>query len=248
MRDPIRMIESGELSAFELDLLESARREEPNERARGILIAGLGGAGILPFSAESLAPSPSLAAPSWSKVALVRWISGVGIGGAVAVGWLATHPTVETPSSCADGARCGAPSVSVAAPRESVPRIEAVERSPVQASREVASESAPDLRSAPSTPSRSVPVRSGQGAGAVLASRSLTEEVAALEPARVALRAGDASLALQVLARYQGRFPSGVLRPEAEALRIQARALSAPDPGARRAEAKTSPGGVLKSR
>jgi len=52
---------------------------------------------------------------------------------------------------------------------------------------------------------------------------SLTEEIAALEPARVALRSGDASLALRVLARYHARFPSGVLRPEAEALSAQAR-------------------------
>lgn len=222
MRDPIRMVESGELTAVEFELLDSARREEPDERAKALLLAGLGGVSLMPLAQLSTHPSAVVALPSWSKVALLRWISGIGLGGAVAAGWLAFRPPGEEPLPCVEGKSCAALEVGPAAPIEPAgtlppapPAVQAeppaaAEQSAVQPAKVVGAP-APQTRRAPDTRAAS--------------SLSLTQEVAALEPARVALRAGDAELTLRVLSRYQARFPSGVLRPEAEALRAQARAL-----------------------
>jgi outer membrane protein assembly factor BamD (BamD/ComL family) len=50
----------------------------------------------------------------------------------------------------------------------------------------------------------------------------LSQEVAALESSRAALRAGNAILALRQLDGYSAAFPHGVLEPESILLRIEA--------------------------
>jgi len=51
---------------------------------------------------------------------------------------------------------------------------------------------------------------------------SLADEVTALDAARAALARGDSALALTDLDAYERRFPSGVLAPEADVVRIEA--------------------------
>lgn len=65
-------------------------------------------------------------------------------------------------------------------------------------------------------------------------SRTLREEVELLDKARSALHASDASGALAALARYDERFPSGMLRKESAVLRQRATALGAPESPERR--------------
>lgn len=64
-------------------------------------------------------------------------------------------------------------------------------------------------------------------------SRTLREEVQLLDGARSALRAGDASGAFAALARYDRRFPSGMLRKESALLRQRASALTNENPDER---------------
>jgi TolA-binding protein len=51
---------------------------------------------------------------------------------------------------------------------------------------------------------------------------SLADEVTALDTARAALARGDTARALADLDAYERRFPSGVLAPEADVVRIEA--------------------------
>jgi outer membrane protein assembly factor BamD (BamD/ComL family) len=63
-------------------------------------------------------------------------------------------------------------------------------------------------------------------------------ELALLRAARAALRAGDATGALDTIARYEAEFPNGNLRPEAAALAVNAEiAAGRPDDARRRADA-----------
>lgn len=261
MRDPIRMVESGELSSIESELLDSARHEQPDERVRGILLAGLGSASIVPLTQLSTPPAPFLAAPTWSKLGLLRWVSGVGLGGALTVGWLATRPAPGGASPCADG-KCGAvteaPAVTdeLAAPEER-PRAVANPRESGEAGLPEARGATSATPDEPSTESGATEAGRLGARGSVSparrvsesgASGSLTEEVVALEPARVALGAGDAAQALRILSRYQTRFPKGVLRPEADALKAQARSLAGTKASRGQSESEASPASALKPR
>lgn len=226
MTDPIRLVASGDLSPFEYELLESARLERPDARLAAVLLAGTGVLGALPapeLLEASLHPSAGV---GWSRLGLLRVVAGVGLGGALTAGWLATRPAPPGEEVCA-GREC--------APEQASPASPPVSSGPSAAPAEAASsfsvapvvpaESLVEERAAPESRKPAVLKRSateGTPKAAAMPS-SLTEEIAALEPARVALRSGDASLALRVLARYHARFPSGVLRPEAEALSAQAR-------------------------
>ena len=53
-------------------------------------------------------------------------------------------------------------------------------------------------------------------------SPSLAEETAALDSARTALRGGRVAETLALLDDCAGRFPNGLLRPEASAIRVEA--------------------------
>ena len=53
-------------------------------------------------------------------------------------------------------------------------------------------------------------------------SSSLTEETAALDTARTALREGRVTEAIALLDDCTRRFPSGLLQPEASAVRVEA--------------------------
>jgi hypothetical protein len=79
----------------------------------------------------------------------------------------------------------------------------------------------------------------------------LTEELGALDRARVALAGGDARHALDELETYDRRFPSGRLQLEAEVLRIDALAkVGRKDAARSRAEAflRRHPNSVLTAR
>jgi TolA-binding protein len=62
----------------------------------------------------------------------------------------------------------------------------------------------------------------------------LAEEVAALDLARRALRAGDTAGAQRALGDYDRRFPGGILAPEAALLRVEALLVAGDETAARR--------------
>ncbi len=225
MTDPIRLVESGDLSPFEHELLESARFEQPDARLTAILLAGTGAPVALPASGLLEASMRPGAGIGWSRAMLLRAITGVGLGGALTVGLLVARSTPEGDEGCA-GQVCAQEPVAPASPRSgSQPSATPVEASRFNAPPEITVAS-PTEEVAPPEVQKAAPLKRSSGASSSKvnpAQSTLTEEIAALEPARVALRSGDTSLALRVLARYHARFPTGVLRPEAEALSAQAR-------------------------
>jgi len=87
--------------------------------------------------------------------------------------------------------------------------------------------------------------------GSAVAHAMLTEELGALDRARLALAKGDARRALDGLDGYDRRFPSGRLQLEAEVLRIDALArLGRKDAARQHAEAflRKHPNSVLATR
>lgn len=121
-----------------------------------------------------------------------------------------------------------------AAPR--LPGAERAKQSPAAAGLSAAvpaasSHAAPGSASAPSGPAPTVepaatsthlPSSTAFGAASSEASAQLTREVARLQRARSSLVAGSPSAALEALNGYAREFPSGALRAEAAALRVEA--------------------------
>jgi hypothetical protein len=105
--------------------------------------------------------------------------------------------------------------------------------------------------SAPAAAAPGVQRQGGQEPAAARRAAMLTDELGALDHARLALAGGDAGQALDELDAYDHRFPGGRLQIEAEVLRIDAFAkLGRKDVARQRAEAflKRHPNSVLATR
>jgi len=233
---------------FERALFDSARADAVPERSRQRVALALGvgvpagGAGIGGASAPELASSGhatgALAAGGGAGKALGAgsaplWV--VLAGGLAALVFLggsegeparsestssASHvaaPSVElepapTASSQLAAADSPLPSVALEEPTPPpVPRAEAEPEQRVSNARAV-------------KPRRAGSAQPGRAA-ATRADSRLLEEVAALDRARAAIAASDASLALVQLRRYSAQFPQGVLSREARRLEERARSL-----------------------
>ena len=198
-----RLLERG-ATDLERSLLRAGVAEEPSaERARRTAAAlGLGKRVALAACAAGgvMASQTSAAALRWAAIALI------GAGGLL-VGQALRRNHAEAPP----------PEVSVQAPEP--PARVAVESAPEPPSIPSAEAAPPkaSVRASPtrrsSTPSAAVPSAS---------SGSLGDEIALLDAARRALRAGDARLALSALERHQAEFRRGLLGQEAGLLRIEA--------------------------
>jgi hypothetical protein len=212
--DPLRLLE-GQLGPGARELLESARAEAPDASARAVLLRGIQ---TVPSVPPPLAPGV-LAGPA---VGVGAWIVGVGVATVVIAGALLVQGASN--SDCV-GARCAPPKAQVT--------------QAVQAA-------APPAQPAPAAASSSVPVRAHESAQQeprphaaaprprAPASPSLTAEIAALEPARLAVERGAPQNAEAFINSYLKRFPHGSLRPEALELQAKARAARvAPTPGPR---------------
>ncbi|HXU01554.1 MAG TPA: hypothetical protein VN903_11210 [Polyangia bacterium] len=96
-----------------------------------------------------------------------------------------------------------------------------------------------------------LPVETAAAPAPTTAGAMLTEELSALDHARLALTGGDARRAIEELDRYDRRFPSGRLQLEAEVLRIDALAkVGRKDDARRHADAflRRHPNSVLATR
>jgi hypothetical protein len=253
MTDPVRLLESGELSSFARELLESARQDQPGAASSSILLAGLDLGQTYPLSLPSTPPDsgvhlrfpgPEAEAGSSGAAggggassgvgmalgkgsALLWGGAGLGVLGAALAAFLALGP-VDAPSSNLAECPAGAVCPPNARPTEPTPKQgPTLSEDPASSvHRPVAStgELAPSIE--PSlAKGRGYPARPSTSSSKPPAPLSLKDEVVALEPARVALRSGNPRAALLVLSRYSARFPKGALAPEAEAMRAQARIL-----------------------
>jgi hypothetical protein len=210
MNDPRRLLD-GDADEFESALLRSVQREAMSATSRRRILAGLGVGGAI-FLTSAVAGSSAIGAPigffKGATLLAFKWIVICSAVALVPAGvWVAQSHRAHPPSAQpAPLAAVVSHPVAVAASETSEPKRPADRAIPVRAA------PARELKSTP----RSVPSSAAQPP------LTLSDEVGALQAARVALANQDPGAALASLDRYKARFPSGRLAPEATVLRIEA--------------------------
>lgn len=197
-----------ELNNDALALIRSARPgEAPPTTSRNrvryalaakIGAAGVGSAGVGAAITAQASGAATLAASTkalFVSLAIVAAASGIGV-------WRAIRPQ-ELPAVPAVAAVAPAPTAGPPVPaptvvdREAAPVIQAIKPAPRRTSRVMRGMPKPQAN-------------------------ELLRETSALAIAQEELRAGNPAAALVLLNQYQAQFPSGVLREESEATRVQA--------------------------
>jgi hypothetical protein len=252
MKRPNRLLDEG-ANGFERQLLSAALTERPTAEAQTRLLVSLGVAGAATTAAAEgarAAGSIATAMKAWALKSLCVVAIAVTAGAAtvrvvrssahvpVAEGSSATASRAASPSAIASATiPVGGGEATPAAIASSAP---APLVSSVVGPNPIASKPAPRLL--PPTTTRHVPTGSSAArspealppnAPPRAASRaSLAEETAALDEARLALRAGRAAEAMVSLDAFERLFPNGPLRSEASAIRVEALLALGDRPGA----------------
>jgi hypothetical protein len=196
--DPKRLTVVG-ATDLERTLLQAARRERPSPELTARMAAGLGisaAAAVTAATAPAAAAAPVVAA----KTSLAIWVPAGVLAMAVTAG------VVGYRSSAAPERRVPA-RAHVAAP--ATPEAEAA--APVVAP-------AADARAE----RRIEKVRRRHVVAPPAPAGDLRDQIALIDAARTAVKAGATERALVLLRRYDGSYPNGAFRPEALALRIEA--------------------------
>jgi hypothetical protein len=233
MNEPRRLREECE-SPLERALLEAGASYRSSVGTRERTLAALGLAGSAALSAAAIGTATSTFSKlGWAKALTV--VSAVSAVTAVPVGYYAWQRSQES----------AAAQVLVSAPKAPAPtQSRALRRAePALPSAHLMVEPI-----ASAAPVNSPSVRAQKASSS---SADLTAELAAIEKARSALSAGDASGALSQLDAYARSYPRGRLALEAEVLRIDALARSGQrDAAKRRAEqfVRRHPNSVLNAR
>jgi hypothetical protein len=217
-------------------LIASARLDDkpvPDAVRHGML-AALGAAGAV-GSASVVAGAASGAL---HRLVLVKWLVGAVIVGTAGIGAYAvvkqgqSSQTSHANAGAAEVGRGAKPSVTL-----SPPTLHDASVTPAQADAEAQHDDA-----SPAEPRAQHRAAAGSAASAdklnAADASSLEGEVTALDRARSALAAGDATRALELLGQYEQAFPKGALRPEATYLRIQALSKSGQREAARELAAR----------
>jgi hypothetical protein len=241
MTDATKLLE-GPLDDFERQLLRSARLDRGSQQARrralavfgalGVELAATATASAQEFSAIAGSSVVTVAAPSLTLGAVAKWLgTGVAfgtlsVGGAVAVREVSHVALPPRPSVTERAAPLAEPAREYRAPAIAAAREGSLRAKPAET---------PVLVAEPRTPTREHVPASSSGAFPLDAPPSvLSEELALLEAVRRLLRSGSAQAALDEVARYEARFPSGALAKEATLLAVEARLASGDYVGARR--------------
>jgi hypothetical protein len=203
MIDPPRLLDAGD-DAPEVALLRVGKHYRLDEGARRRALGALGlGAGSTALLSST---ATAATAAGWPLKAIIV----VGLVGGLAGGALAVKRAPVSNALVAPVAQPAVPAEAKAAP--TVDAIQSAERSVVQEPAQTATHSV----------ASSSDKRKAARAGAP----TLTEELAALDAARAALRGGDVQGSLSLLDHYSQSFPKGNLALEAQVLRIEALAKS----------------------
>ena len=195
---------------FSARLLSAGKKDRPtnDQVSRAVALA---------LASSAAVPTPPAAAPA---SALKIGLAAIGLSALGVVGYAALSPSQTPPK--APVAVTVAPALPSAVETASASTEDAI---PVD-----------DLPSAP-PPIVTAAARPPAAPTASEASPStLRDELARLQAARRALRAGDATGALSELAAYRQSFPNGTLRAEEAALRIDAE-VAAGDTASAKADA-----------
>jgi hypothetical protein len=181
-------------SDLERRMLKAAAGEQPAPELRQRMAAAIGISGAVGATAAAAATGASKGAAT--SLALVPWISGgivvLAVGGLIAMRSWA--PSARPPSAPST------PRSAITAPAAAAPTP-----APAAATTEVPGASAASASHA-------------DGASAT----DLRQQIALLDSVRAALASAAHARALDLLRRYQDRYPAGSFRPEAAALRIEA--------------------------
>lgn len=216
MKAPERLSEGG-ASPFEAELLRSWHVEQPSARVRQrVLAMGAGGAAVV--AASTGAQAAGAVGSKLGAGLVAKWFgAGIVAGLATSVVSVSVLGPPAPPPPARAQVQAAAPVAnrpSVAAPGPLAPGVDTsaspapaplAPPSGVATRREVAS---PVSAAAPEEAPRPTPLG------------ALAPQVALLDRARNALRSGDTTRALGLVAEYQRTYPNGVLSQEAEVLGI----------------------------
>jgi hypothetical protein len=193
----------------ELAVLRSADQDRPGARSLAATLGAVGAGSAIASTVTTAKGAAVLgnvasASAKWGVAATIaKWAGIVALGSGVVTGGV-----VLIRRSAESAARARAPSRSVSG---TPAPVAAKETAPSPAATEEVASDAP------------APAPSGAGRRAVTrAQPDISQEIAALDEARAALRSGRAAESLAALDRYGAAYPKGSLRVEATALRIEA--------------------------
>jgi hypothetical protein len=214
-RDPKRLRLTAS-SALQRRALEESAHEEPSPELRDRMARALGVSAAAVASSAALAKT-AVSAPASAKIAVgasasttpvLPWIAvgvlGLALAGAI-VGTQAwkTSPSVQpAPAVNASATESAAKSF----PTAPMPSLAAQPASSALASQRPESAAMPAGRRLRTSPSPA----------------AVQEQTTLVDAARDAVARGAADKALALLRQYQDKFPGGVFRPEAAALKIEA--------------------------
>jgi len=213
--DPKRLTVVG-ATDLERSLLQAARREKPSPELTARMAAGLG---ISVGAALTAAAPTAVAAPIVAaKSTLTAWLAAGTIVAAVTTGVVVARRASIAHEAAATAVRPAAAGASHEAPAPIATPVNA------ETSAGTSAASAASARRIERARKRAVPAAPVG---------DLHDQIALIDAARTAVKAGSTERALVLLRRYETSYAGGAFRPEALALRIEA--LSA---GGRGAEAR----------
>jgi len=223
MSEPKRIIHD-DPEGLGASLVRAALDERPGSHAKRKALVGLGllAGSTTAASSAGAALSTTHSAGALSLTVFAKWL-GVGVvvgvatvGGAVAVEQ-AAEPRSQSPSAAAAPNPSTPPSGRVHPAEPSVPET-------VGTPATVVSTPARNKRIAPSgaTAASPAPARLAPPASAMSGPSALAAELALVDGARAALRAGRAQQALRLLDRRDAEHPRGAFAIESTVLRIEA--------------------------
>lgn len=219
MNDPKRLLDEAP-GTFARDLMASSSEDVPplqaKERARSALFAGAVGLSAAAIAAQSsataaagtVATAPAAASSAGiGTYALAKWtgIAAVALAGSGGAAYLVSEPAATPPPDARPAVPHGKPPVGLVG---TTPSSLPGEASDIAAAPAPAVSNLPKAEAA--SPQRNV--------APPPSSSALSDEIAAMDAARHGLARGDRT----ALDRYLAKYPRGVFREQALAMRIRA--------------------------
>jgi len=206
--DPSERLLESDATDFERRVLEAALQQKPSKASTARMAAALGVSATAIGTATTAKALAAGAAASKGTAAA---------GASVLWPWVSAGVAVLVVGGVVVGTRSGGPAPdrhaappAVIAPKDPVPPTPQLPAPPpAPADTPVPSPAATATAAAPR-------------ARAVTAAGDLADQVALIDSARAAVSASAGARALEILRRYQERYPAGSFRPEAASIKIEA--------------------------
>ena len=204
--DPSERLLETDATDFERRVLEAALQQKPSKASTARMAAALGVSATAIGTATTAKALAAGAAASKGTAAA---------GASVLWPWVSAGVAVLVVGGVVVGTRSGEPT---RVPHAAPPAVTAP-KDPVPARQLPAPPPAPADTPAPSPAAATA---AAPRARAVAAAGDLGDQVALIDSARAAVSGGAGARALEILRRYQERYPAGSFRPEAAAIKIEA--------------------------